>query len=351
MSPFTSDFDGRTPDGTPVARWTADSGHVRVSVLELGAVVARLEAPDRHGARANVVLGFPDAVAYAAQNSPGPHFGGIVGRYANRIAGGRFTLDGETFTLERNDGENTLHGGPSCLDARVWEAEADGDELVLRTTSPAGEGGFPGRLDVEARYGLDGAELRLSLRARTDAPTVVNLTNHSYFNLAGEGSGSALDHVLQVPAGRYVPVDASAIPLDGAAAVDGTPLDFRVAGPIGRRIREAHPQLANGRGYDHTLLLDAPAGTLRPAARLVDPGSGRVLAIATTAPGLQLYTGNYLDGTLAGSGGTLYRQGDGIALEAQWPPDAPNRPQLADVVLRPGEQWRSDTVWRFTADG
>jgi aldose 1-epimerase len=352
LSTFTSEPFGTMPDGTAVERWTAASAAgLRVSVLTLGAIVARVDVPARDGPVANVVLGFADLAGYAAHNSPGPHFGGVVGRYANRIAAGRFVLDGTAYELDRNDGPNTLHGGPACLDRHVWAAALDGDGLVLRTTRPAGEGGFPGRLNVEVRYVVAGDELRMELRAVTDAPTVVNLTNHTYFNLAGEGSGSALGQSLQVHASRFVPTDGHGIPLDGAAPVDATPLDFRTAATIGARVREAHPQLAAARGYDHTLLVDGDAGTLRPAARLSDPGSGRTLQIATTEPGLQLYTGNYLDGTLAGTGGGLYRQGDGVALETQHPPDAPNRPQLPSTVLRPGEDRRSVTTWRFTADG
>jgi aldose 1-epimerase len=345
---------GRTPQGEQVDAFTLTAGALRAEVLTLGGIVRTLHVPDARGEAANVVLGL-GTVEDLLERSP--YFGAIVGRYANRIAGGCFTLDGVAHRLATNDGPNHLHGGDVGFDRRVWEARAlaEGDEpaLELRLTSPDGEEGYPGRLDVRAVYALAPAgEVRLELEAETDAPTVVNLTNHTYFNLAGEGSGTVMDHELQLHAARYVPVDATSIPLGGAEPVAGTPMDFTRPAAIGSRIREPTEQLLNAKGYDHTWVLDragAPDGALAPAARLRDPASGRVLEIATTEPALQFYSGNLLDATLVGPAGRVYRQGDGLALETHHAPDSPNRPDFPSVVLRPGERYATRTAWRFSA--
>ena len=322
------------------------AGDLTVEIAEVGAAIHRVLAPDREGRRANVVLGLPGAEPSDA------HYGAVVGRYANRIAGGAFTLDGTRYELPRNDGENTLHGGPEGFDGRTWTVAAEEADLVeLRLESLDGDMGFPGRLEVSVAYALsaDGA-LRLDYRARTDRPTVVNLTNHSYWNLAGEGSGWIGGHLLQVAASRFVPAGADHLPTGELAPVDGTPFDFREPTAVGARLRDGHPQLAAARGYDHSLLVDGWDGsTLVEAARVEEPQSGRVLEVATTEPAVHVYSGNYLDATEVGTGDRIYRQTDGLALETQHLPDSPNRSEFPSTVLRPGEELRSTTVFRLSA--
>ncbi len=339
---------GTTPDGTAVARHTLARGDLRVRVLTYGAIVQSLEIGG-----ANVVLGFADLDAYLAHNSPGPYFGAVVGRYANRIAGGRFRLGGREHALARNDGPNALHGGHDGFDRRVWSVAAAGDDhLVLRRVSPDGEEGYPGTLHAEVAYTLvDPTTLRIDYAATTDAATPVNLTQHTSFNLAGEGGGDVLGHVLELPAARYVAVDEDAIPVPGdPAPVAGTAFDFTSPAPIGARIRAGEEQLVRGQGYDHHFVLDAPGApdALALAARLRDPVSGRTLEVHTSEPGIQLYSGNFLDGTLVGTSGRAYRQGDGVALETQHAPDSPNRPDFPSTVLAPGQTYVSRTEWRLT---
>ncbi|HEX7581794.1 MAG TPA: aldose epimerase family protein [Gaiellaceae bacterium] len=322
-----------------------ESPALTARIASFGAILHTLEAPDRAGRWTNVVLGRPTLNDYRADN--GPHFGAVCGRYANRLAGGRFTLDGVEYRVPANDGPNALHGGPEGFDRREWEAEREDGALVLRLTSPDGDMGFPGELQVEVRYALEGDALRIDYSAETDRPTVVNLTNHTYWNLAGEGSGSRSieDHVLEVAGSRFVRMGPGTIPTGELVPVEGTPLDFRAPRRIGDRIRDAHEQLALTGGYDHSFVLDESAET---AARLHDPGSGRVLEVTTTEPAVHVYTGNYLDGTLVGTGGGLYRQGDGVALETQHFADSPNRPEFPSTVLRPGERLSSTTVYRLS---
>jgi len=347
---------GLLPDGREVTEYTLDNGRgLRLSAMNYGGIVTALQVPDRHGHSANVVLGLPTLADYVARN---PHFGTIVGRYANRIAAGRFVLDGDAFQLPLNDGPHTLHGGTKGFGARWWDitpvpADALGNvALVLRYTSADGEEGHAGTLQVEVRYtlGADGC-WRIDYQARTDRPTVLNLSHHDYFNLAG--SGSVLDHELMLPASRYTPVDATLIPT-GIADVAGTPFDFRTPTRIGARIRAPHEQLVRARGYDHNWVLDAererpgtPTG-LALAARLSHAASGRVMEVHTTEPGVQFYSGNFLDGTLVGSHGEVVRQGDGLCLETQHFPDSPNRPEFPSTVLRPGEVFTSRTEHRFS---
>ncbi len=337
---------GRTKDGQPVTRHTLARGRLRVGILDYGGIVSRIETPDRAGRRANVVLGASDLAGYAASDA---HFGALIGRYANRIAGGRFSLDGQIYDLPRNEGANTMHGGPQGFDRKVWRVEAAGDAaLTLAHRSPDGDEGFPGTLDVRATYSLaDDETLSIAYEAWTDRPTILNLTNHSYFNLAGEDAGSVLDHVVTVEADAFLPVDGAQIPTGERRPVAGTPFDFRTPTALAARIRTADPQLVRGRGYDHTFVLRDP-GTLRPVATAHDPGTGRHLTVATTEPGLQLYTANRLDGTVTGSGGGLYRAGDAVCFEAQGFPDAPNRPDFPSTVLRPGEPFSATTTYRFT---
>jgi len=341
---------GTLPDGTAVERWTLVNGPATMRVLTLGGVVQSFEVPDARGDVANVVLGFPDLAGYLS--AADPYFGALIGRFGNRIAGGAFELAGEVHRLPRNEGPHTLHGGPGGFDDRVWEATAVGDQhvaaLELRLVSHDGDQGFPGTLSTTVTYRLDpGARLTVQYRATTDAPTVVNLTQHTYWNLSGEGSGTVYDHELQIAASGYTPVDDTLIPTGVVAPVAGTPFDFRTATRIGERIRDDHPQLLAGRGYDHNWVLDS-AGTLTEAAVLHDPASGRTLRVETTEPGLQFYSGNSLDGTLVGTGGRTYRQGDGLALETQHFPDSPNQPAFPSTLLRPGRVYESTTVFQLS---
>ncbi len=358
MSPITSRVLGRMPDGRAVTEYTLDNGHgLRLSAINHGGIVTALRVPDRHGHSANVVLGLPTLADYL---KPHPHFGAIVGRFANRIAAGRFVLDGVAHQLGLNDGVNSLHGGAQGLGTRFWEIapvpaqEADGGIAIeLRHTSADGEEGYPGEVQLTVRYTLGDRDntWRIDYRAVTDKPTVLNLSHHDYFNLAG--SGSVMDHVLTLPASRYCPVDATLIPV-GLAEVAGTPFDFRSPTRIGERVREGHAQLLLAHGYDHNWVIDlgdlgdrGDSAGLALAARLEHGASGRVMEVHTTEPGVQFYSGNFLDGSLMGSGGASLRQGDGLCLETQHYPDAPNQPGFPSTVLRPGEVFTSSTEHRF----
>ncbi|MFE0871586.1 aldose epimerase family protein [Streptomyces rochei] len=343
---------GKLADGTKVYRWSLENGGTRMKVLSYGGVVQSLEIPDRRGRYANVSLGFDNLDDYVARS---PHFGALIGRYGNRIAKGRFTLDGKEYQLSVNDGENSLHGGALGFNYRVWDVEpfTSGPDvgLVLHYTSVDGEMGYPGTLRATVTYTLTRrGEWRIDYEATTDKATVVNLTSHVYWNLAGEGSGTIEDHELSIAASRYTPTDAGLIPTGELARVSGTPFDFRRAKPIGRDIRDAHPQLVTAKGFDHNWVLDKGI-TERPEhiATLRDGASGRTLRIATDQPGLQFYSGNFLDGTLTGTGGSLYRQGDALCLETQHFPDSPNQPSFPSTVLRPGQTYRTTTVHSFGA--
>jgi aldose 1-epimerase len=346
-SPF-----GTTAAGDPVDLYTLSGcGSVEVSVMTYGAAIHQLWAPGRDGQRANVALGFPTLAGYLAHD--GHYFGATVGRYANRISGGRFTLDSVVYELPRSDGDNSLHGGTHGFDKCLWRASVEpaGDDearLALRYTSRAGEMGYPGTLDVEVVYTLAGCALRIDFRATTDAPTVVNLTNHTLWNMAGEGSGAVDGHLLTLNASAYTPVGPGLLPTGEVSAVDGTPLDFRVPAPIGGRLQDGFEQLELAHGYDHNFVLDRVVpDALELAALLEDPGSGRTLEVLTTEPGVQLYSGNSLDGTLVGTSGRPYQQRDGVALETQHFPDSPNRPEFPSTVLQPGEIFASTTVFRL----
>jgi aldose 1-epimerase len=344
-----------TFDGRPVECYTLTApGQLEVAIMTYGGIIQSILTPDRAGRMANVALGFPTLEDYVARNYL-PYFGCITGRYANRIAGGRFELDGAAYQLAINNGRNALHGGVHGFDKHVWAASdsnsAEAVSVRLSRESPHGEEGYPGTLQVEVTYTLSAAgDLRIDYRAATDRPTVINLTNHSYFNLAGEGSGSIEGHELQLFASRYTPVDDTSIPTGELAPVAGTPFDFAEPTPIGKRIRDNHPQIAIGHGYDHNFVfdrLDANDASLIPAANLHDPTSGRCLTVFTTEPGVQFYSGNFLTGAFAGTSGRHYRQGDGLALETQHFPDSPNRPDFPSTVLRPGDEFTSTTVLRF----
>ncbi len=345
---------GRLPDGREARLYTLrGEGGFEAEISDYGGIIVRLLAPDRAGQLADVVLGFNRVEDYVADS---PYFGAIVGRVANRIGGARFTLDGRTHTFAPNRTVAgvpcLLHGGARGFDKVLWTAEPtvrDGrPALRLRYTSPDGDEGFPGKLDVEVVYSLTAeAGLRIDYTARTDAPTPVNLTNHTYFNLAGEGAASALDHELTLHAHRYTPVLPSLIPTGELALVASTPLDFRTPHRIGERIDDTHAQLKLGSGYDHNFVLDSSDGSLALAAVLRDPGSGRVLEVLTTEPGLQFYTANFLNDRHVGKSGRRYARRSAICLETQHFPDAVNHPQFPSTILRPGETFRSTTVFRF----
>ncbi|TFI58964.1 galactose mutarotase [Sphingomonas parva] len=344
---------GTLKDGREIVQATLRNDHgMEVRVISYGAIITDIVVPDRQGRRANVVPGFGSLAEYEAKNG-NYGFGAAIGRYAGRIAGARFSIDGHPVRLVANDGPNTLHGGPGGFDTRVWalrpvrKRQEVGAEL--RYTSPPGEQGFPGRLDVTITYTLTPwNDLRIDYRATTDAPTALNLTNHSYFNLAGAGSGSAREHLLWVAARRLVETRRDGIPTGRLVRVEGTPFDFRKPATIGWRMDEPHAQLEGRGGFNHSWALDKGIGP-GLAARLEDPGSGRRLLVETTEPALHIYAANWFSGRDAGAQGTPYRRHEGIALETQHSPDSPNRPEFPSTVLRPGQTWLSRTVFRFSA--
>lgn len=342
---------GKLADGTKIYSWSLANGGTRMKVLSYGGIVQSLEIPDRKGRYANVSLGFDNIEDYVAKS---PYFGALIGRYGNRIGKGKFTLDGKTYQLSVNDGENSLHGGAKGFDKVVWDIEpfTKGSDvgLYLYYTSVDGEMGYPGTLKTKVTYTLTKhGDWRIDYAATTDKATVVNLTSHVYWNLAGEGSGTIENHQLKIPASRYTPVDSGLIPTGELAPVAGTPFDFRRTKAIGEDIREAHQQLLYGKGIDHNWVLDKGISP-KPewCATLKDPSSGRTLRMATTEPGLQFYSGNFLDGTLVGPSGKIYRQGDALCLETQHFPDSPNQPKFPSTVLRPGQTYRSTTIHSFS---
>jgi aldose 1-epimerase len=353
-SPLVREIFGRLSDGSIVERVRLRGKDAfETSIITYGAAVQALHVPDRDGRPADIVLGHEELEPYVAHRR---YFGATVGRYANRIAGAAFSLDGESHQLAVNNGRNGLHGGIEGFDRKLWKIKAIGEQPVpfvtLTLISPDGDEGYPGTLHAQLTYSLTGErELSLAFSATTDRPTVVNLTNHSFFNLAGvRTGGNVLDHVLTIAADSYLPVDAGAIPLAAPEPVAETPFDFRTARPIGERIRDAHEQLRLGRGYDHNFCL--PGGrTDRPrfAARLEHPGSGRVMELLTDQPGLQFYSGNFLDGTALGKYGRLHRQSDALCLEPQSWPDTPNRSTFPTARLDPGQTYSHNSVYRFSA--
>ena len=338
---------GILPDGRAVERWTLRRGRLVVRFITYGGTITDILQPGRDGTVANVVLGCPDLAGYVGR--PGearPYFGALIGRFANRIAGARFTLDGVEHRLSANEGANCLHGGADGFDRQVWTVEPgpEAASAILRHTSPDGSNGFPGTLSVEVTYALsDDDELRIHYVARSDRRTVVNLTNHSYFNLAGAGTIDR--HLIAITAGRFLPIGPGSIPSGPPRTVRGTPFDLRAAAEIGSRLGMPDEQLLRGRGFDHCWLLDQPAQG--PAVRVHDPVSERWLTCRTDQPALQFYTGNFLDGSVPGRSGAGYRQGAGLALEAQHCPDSPNRPEFPSTVLEPDLARNWTTVFAF----
>lgn len=352
-SPYLRQTSIGSADGKTVHLYTLrNPSGMEVRVMDYGGIIVSLSVPDRMGRFGDVVLGFDSLPPYETLS---PYFGALIGRYANRIAHGRFTLDGQTYTLATNDGPNHLHGGVRGFDKRVWDAEpfegADRRGLVLRYTSPAGEEGYPGTLHVTVTYTLtDDDRLSFDYEATTDQATPVNLTQHSYFNLAGAGSGDILGHIVTINADSFTPIDSTLIPTGEIRSVAGTPFDFRTPTAIGARIDQPDPQLRYAHGYDHNFVLNRPPGdtALTLAARVYEPTSGRVMEIYTDQPGLQFYSGNFLDGTLHGKGGVVYPFRSGFCMETQHFPDSPNHPDFPSTILRPGQVYHTRSVYRFT---
>lgn len=341
---------GTLADGSKVEAYTlTNASGMQVRVLDFGGIITTIKVPDRQGKLADVVLGFDSLDGYVKNE---PHLGSFIGRYANRIGKAQFTLDGKTYTLAANDKTNTLHGGIKGFDKVLYKAapfsKAGDVGVTLTRTSPAGEEGFPGALAVKVTFTLNGKnELLLDYSATTDAPTVLNLTHHDYFNLAGEGSGNVLGTLLQIDADQFTPVDATLIPLGKLAPVAGTPLDFRKPTAIGARIESSDPQMKLGAGYDHNFVVNHKApGDLSRAARAVEPKSGRVLEVRTTEPGVQFYSANWLNNV--GKNGHKYGKRDAFCLETQHYPDSPNKPMFPITTLRPGQTFHSQTVYAFS---
>jgi len=342
---------GKLPDGTAVARYTLTNAlGMQVSAIDYGGIITSIKVPDRDGKLADIVLGYDSLEGYV--ENP-PHFGAIIGRYANRIGKASFTLDGKTYPLIANNKGNTLHGGPIGFDKMMWTVEDTGKDekgvsLLLKRTSPDGEQGFPGNLTAQVRYTLSNAnELAIEYSATTDQPTVVNLTHHDYFNLAGEGSGDVLGHRVQIHAERYTPADETLLPTGKLASVAGTPVDFRELTPIGPRINADDALVKLPGGYDHNFVIDRKSDELVLAARVEEPNSGRVMEVRTTEPGMQLYTANHVTG-IKGKAGHVYDKHSALCLETQHYPDSPNRPEFPPTTLRPGATYSTKTVYSFS---
>jgi aldose 1-epimerase len=352
---------GTTTDGMAVTVYTlTNASGMEMRVTNFGGIVVSLRVPDRNHQLGDVVLGFDSLPSYETVS---PYFGALVGRYANRIANGHFTLDGKTYTLAKNNGPNTLHGGVTGFDKHVWTAEPfqkhDSVGLVLKRTSPDGEENFPGNLTVTATYTLtDSNDVIFDYRATTDKPTPINLTQHSYFNLADGGRTNVLGHVVTINADSFTPDDSTQIPTGEIRSVAGTPFDFRQPTAVGARIDQSDPQLAVGKGYDHNFVLrkdSAPISStdttlaMTLAATVYEPTNGRVMQIYTSEPGLLMYSGNYLDGTLKGKNGVVYGHRSGLAMETGHYPDSPNQPNFPSTILRPGQQYHSRTIYKFSS--
>jgi aldose 1-epimerase len=341
---------GTMADGTPVELYRLKGESIVTECMTYGAGLLSLRVPDLSGRLENILLRHATLDDYVQNHrSAVPFFfGSTIGRYANRIAGGRFTLDGQHYTLTRNNGSNTLHGGPGGFYNVVWHAEPIENGVLFRYLSGHGEEGFPGRLNVAVRFTVSGADLKMEYEAATDKTSVINLTNHAYFNLAGAGRESILSHRLQLAASRFTPVNTEMIPTGELRPVAATPFDFRTSTPIGERIHTHDEQLMVAQGYDHNFVLDDASASLKRAAELYDPASGRVLEVLTTEPAVQFYSGNFLNGNVHGPLGELYAQYGGLCLETQHFPDSPNHPSFPSTVLHPGERYHSVTIYRFS---
>ena len=342
-------------DGKPVTQYTLtnDKG-ISAEILDLGGIVRRVHVPDRDGKTADIVLGCKDVASYMTDS---PYFGCITGRYANRIAKGKFTLDGKTYTLATNNDTNHLHGGEVGFNKKIWNAEALVKEgaptLVLSYTSPDGEEGYPGNLSTVVTYSLTKDNgLKIHYKATTDKATVLNLTHHGYWNLAGHDSGkTVLDHELQLHCDGFTPTDATAIPTGEIRKVAGTPFDFTKSHKIGARIGAENQQITYGKGYDHNFVINGEGGTLRPVAKVVDPESGRVMELHSSDHGVQLYTGNFLEGAFTGKDDQIYQQRQGLCLESQRHPDSPNQSGFPTAVLKPGETYEKTSIYKFSIQG
>jgi aldose 1-epimerase len=342
---------GKMPDGTAVEVYTLADGPVEARILTYGGIVLSLRVPDRTGKAADVVLGFDDLDGYVS-NSNGPSasfFGAIIGRYANRIAHGKFTLDGKTYNLPLNNGENSLHGGPHGLNNVVWKSKPIENGVELNYLSKDGDSGYPGNLSVTVRYTLVKNDLKIEYSATTDKDTVLNLTSHSYFNLKGQGQGDILGHQLLLKASRFTPVDANLIPTGELKPVASTPFDFTKQTAVGERIDANDEQIRLGHGYDHNWVIDGNGGKLSLAAEVYEPTTGRVLRVLTTEPGIQFYTGNFLDGTIKGKGSVGMGRRTALCLETQHFPDSPNHPAFPTTELKPGQRFHSVTVYSFSS--
>jgi len=332
--------------GAGVSLYTLQTEYMEAAITDYGATLVSLRTPDRDGSAADIVLGFDSLAGYLDANKP--YFGATIGRYANCIANGLFRQNGVEYTLARNDNGNSLHGGIRGFDKVVWDARESADRVEFTYASSHGEEGFPGTLSVQVAYSVRGNELRLDYSAVTDRDTVVNLTNHTYFNLDGQGEGDILNHEVLIRASHFTPIDGRQIPTGELAPVDGTPFDFRSPHRIGARIRESSEQLRLGNGYDHNYVLDGQG--LRLVARARSAESGRILDLLSTEPGLQFYTANYLDGSVTGKGGIAYAKHSGFCFETQHFPDSPNQPAFPSTVLKPGERFCSTTVFKLSSD-
>jgi len=342
----TKEAFGKMPDGTAIDIYTLKDGQIEARIMTFGAILVSLKAPDRGGKAGDVVLGYDSLDGYAGGNKG--YLGAIVGRYANRIAHGTFVLNGKTYSVPKNDGENSLHGGTRGFDKVVWQGAVIENGVELTYVSQDGDQGYPGTLTATVRYTMRGNTLHIDYSATTTADTVVNITNHSYFNLAGAGIGDILGEQIKLNASRYTPIDNTLIPTGELAQVAGTPFDFRKATAIGERINADNEQIRFGKGYDHNWVLDSAGGKLAEAAEVYDSASGRVLQVWTTQPGIQFYSGNFLDGTITGKGGKVYGQRSGFCLETQHFPDSPNHPSFPTTELKAGARYHSVTEFRFS---
>jgi len=336
---------GKLKDGKAVEIYTLFDGKIEARIMTYGGVIVSLKTPDRAGKMADITLGFYNLAQYLA---PNPHFGALIGRYGNRIGKGHLVVAGKAYQLALNNGPNTLHGGTEGFDRKLWTAKAIPNGVELTYVSKDMEENFPGTLTAVVHYTLEGGALKIDYTATTNKETVVNLTNHAYFNLAGEGSGDVLKQEMQISASRFTPVDDGLIPTGELRAVKGTPFDFSKPTAIGAHINDDDDQLKLGHGYDHNFVIDSKGG-MTLAAVAHDPASGRVMEVRTTEPGVQFYTGNFLDGTLKGKSGTLYKQRYAFCLETQHFPDSPNKPDFPSTVLKPGHKYHTVTEYKFSA--